>query len=130
MSIYMSNICFPDEHGPKCAQVTKLGRKVYGIDESKPCTCGQSPILYQGSHVLPSNRDRRGGHFHLAAIPGHISRTGRPPLSEDFMPYHPWLRVSIDGCGDDPTVILDRKQVVALRDELNRWLRELPREEK
>jgi hypothetical protein len=124
MSIYCSIFDFGYEHKPRCARMKKLRPKVYEVDDSKPCTCGSSPVKYQGSHVLPSKRDARDGSLGIAAIPGHIHRYRRKPLSDDNMPYHPWLRVSINV--EDPTdqtVLLTRVQVQALKDELEYWLK-------
>jgi hypothetical protein len=93
-----------------------------------------APIVYQGSHILPSNQDPRAGRLDLACIPGHIARTGRPALhdgeSEDW-PYHPWLRMGAEST--DPELpaeqrryvdfLLDREQVTALYTYLGQWLR-------
>jgi hypothetical protein len=95
---------------------------------------GLAPIVYQGSHILPSNQDPRAGRLDLAAIPGHIERTGRPALhdgeTEDW-PYHPWLRMGAEST--DPELpdkqrryvdfLLDREQVDALHTYLGQWLR-------
>jgi hypothetical protein len=83
------------------------------------------PIAYQGSHILPSSKDKRGGYLGIAAIPGHISRGKRKAISDDMQPYWPWLRVSLDG-PTDSAVILNRKQVIGLRDALDEWLKLAP----
>lgn len=129
MSIYCSTFGFGDDHKPRCAKLTKIATKSYELDDSKPCTCGDSPIKYQGSHVIPSDKAERGGYLSLGAIPGHIDRPKLKAISDDMTPYHPWLRISVDSGPEDrdPTVILTRKQVTALRDELNRWLGTLKR---
>jgi hypothetical protein len=88
-----------------------------------------SPWVYQGSHVLPSADDRRGGSIDVAAIPDHITRDGR-----DEGP-HDWLRLSVDSedsdtqhdgkpyvAGGRAVVVLDRRQVEELRDTLSAWL--------
>lgn len=99
MSIYASFCCFDD--GENAA-----------------------PILYKGSHILPHGKSERGGHFGLGAIPGHISRRGRKALSDDFHPYWPWLRVSLNETMNDcHTVVLTKQQVTKLRDALNEWLK-------
>jgi hypothetical protein len=92
-----------------------------------------APIIYQGSHILPANSDRRDGRLDLAAIPGHIDRPDRPALHdgrESDEPYHPWLRVSLDSKrGSDfvqSDAVLDRGQVEALRDYLTGWLESAP----
>jgi hypothetical protein len=123
MSIYASTFGFGCDRKPRCARLKKVGRKTYEQDDSNPCTCGSSPIEYQGSHILPSNKDRRGGVLSLGAIPGHIARPGRKAISHDMQPYWPWLRVSIWETNDDPTILLTRQQVEQLRDELTLWLK-------
>ena len=121
MSIYCSIFDFGFDHSTRCKRVRKVGRKEYEQDDSKPCTCGSSPLEYQGSHVLPSKKDKRGGVIGIAAIPGHIKRPGRKAVSDDMHPYHPWLRLSLDDAHQN-AVILTRKQVEKLRDALNTWL--------
>lgn len=88
-----------------------------------------APIVYQGSHILPSDEDLRDGRLDLAAIPGHIARPGRPALhdgAECDEPYHPWLRLSVDWrWGSEyaqSDVVIDRRQAEALRDYLTSWL--------
>lgn len=116
MSIYCSIFDFGFEHSRRCKRIKKTGRKQYEQDDSKPCTCGSCPIEYQGSHILPSNRDNRKGDFGIAAIPGHITRNGRTRLKDDD--WYPWLRVHLE----QETVILTAKQVEQFRDALNDWL--------
>lgn len=120
MSIYCSIFGFGDEHTTRCKRLKRIGKGVYEQDDSKPCTCGSAPIAYDHSGVLPSEKDKRGGIFGIAAIPGHINRKGRPALSENFHPWWPYLRVSMFDAED--SVILTRKQVEKLRDALNDWL--------
>lgn len=120
MSIYCSIFGFGDEHELRCKRMRKIRKGQYQQDDSKPCTCKSSPIKYQHSGVLPSGKDERGGIFGIAAIPGHIKRKGRKPLSDGMTPWHPWLRVSMFEAED--SIILARKQVEKLRDSLNVWL--------
>lgn len=122
MSIYMSTFGLGYEHKPRCAKMRRLSKGVYEESFSETCTCGSSPIEYQGSHILPSGRDKRQGSFGLGAIPPHITRNGRDDAPDDGK-LKPWLRVSLDGV-KGRTCILDRKQVEELRDYLSRWLRE------
>jgi hypothetical protein len=92
---------------------------IFGFDED----CGNSPILYRGSHILPADNNKRGGHFGIAAIPGHIYQGSRKAISDDMQPYWPWLRVSLNETVNDcHDVILTRRQVAELRDALNEWL--------
>jgi hypothetical protein len=77
MSIYCSIFDFGFDHLPRCKRMRKT-RYGYEQDNSKPCTCGSSPIEYQHSGVLPSGKDKRSkGVFGIAAIPDHITRNGR-----------------------------------------------------
>lgn len=94
------------------------------------------PYRYRESHVLPSKDDPRGGFLDLAYIPGFITRDGRdvdgeldpqcenegvwPFLRFSLRPEHDPSAVGVEDAED--TVVLDREQVVALRDELNDWL--------
>ena len=92
-----------------------------------------APIVYEGSHVLPSDNDRRGGSVEVAAIPHHITRDGRDDASEGAL--KDWLRLSVDSLdsiktykdapyvsGGSATVVLTRNQVERLRDTLTAWL--------
>lgn len=80
-----------------------------------------APLVYLGSHVQPQPDDRRGGHLDLAYMPDYCADPEGPV---------PFLRL---GLAEDPTtyqgmepgnadVVLDRAQVVALRDALTAWL--------
>lgn len=91
----------------------------YGEDERQP------PIVYQGSHILPSMTDPRGGAVDLAHIPGFISREGPHADTDDTDPRParwPYLRLSVD---DDQyayaSVILDVHQVDTLIEDLQSW---------
>jgi hypothetical protein len=119
MSIYSTIFDIGGEHSPRCARMEKLKSKVYRVDDSKQCTCGASPIVYQGSHILPSNRDERGGCVMLAGIRGHITRNGKDDGPENE--WHPWLRLSVFDLGSD-SVLLTRKQAEKLRRVLTEWL--------
>lgn len=98
----------------------------YRLDPDLACTCRCGPILYQGSHVLPSDDDQRCGDVDLSTVPGFISREpDRPALSDWDQPYHPWLRLTVDDHiegGRAVTVVLDRWQAEQMRDGLNFWL--------
>lgn len=120
MSIYCTIFDIGDEHTTKCKRLKRIGKGIYEQDDSKPCTCGNSPIAYQHSGVLPSNKDKRGGVFMLAAIPDHITRDGRddkPPRGK----WYPWLR--IDFHAEDTSMVITRQQAEKLRDSLNLWLK-------
>ena len=140
MSIYASLAAPCDDHSVKCDVYVEdpPGSRCYEFTDA-PCTCGlkAAPIVYEGSHVLPSDDDRREGSIDLALIPGHIEREGRPAVSE-WSPPHPWLRLGIytassreqyEGkpyvSGGHATVVLDRRQVEQVRDTLTEWLESL-----
>jgi hypothetical protein len=76
--------------------------------------------MYQGSHVLPSEGDPRGGEIGLAAIPSHITRDGRDDQPFDGAPW-PWLRVHIYALGDDPCVVINPAQARELAEQLVAW---------
>lgn len=94
-----------------------------------------APIVYRGSHILPSDEDDRGGLLMLALIPSFISRTGDDG-PEDEAPL-PWLRLSVAArivtrqdvqpgemvgtAPDMQDVLLDASQVREVRDALTGW---------
>ncbi len=89
------------------------------------------PYVYRESHVLPSPDDPSGGFLDLAYIPGFITRDGRDVDGEldpdcENEGVWPFLRMSLRAAGfpadAEDTVVLDRGQVAALRDELTDWL--------
>jgi hypothetical protein len=99
-----------------------LGHDWHAVyDVEKPCTCGCGPIAYQGSHVLPSDDDPRGGSLSMCTIGGHITRDGRDDGPEDDDDIWPYVRVSLTEGGEQfcNTVVLDRSQVESLRDYLS-----------
>lgn len=122
MSIYASTfVVDADHHADGCKKLRKVRgtERVYQISDKRPCTCKAGPLVYQASHILPSDDDTRGGCFDLGAIPGFIEREGHPPLSDDEdWPYWPWLRVSVNA----ETVVLTREQVKGLHETLGFWL--------
>jgi hypothetical protein len=79
-----------------------------------------APIVYRGSHVLPSDTDRRGGGFELGAIPDYVDGQGQPTGPHDL------LRVSVWTDQVGATVLLDRDQVERVRDQLSVWLEREP----
>lgn len=136
---------------------------MFGVDpEDYP-----APLVYQGSHVMPTTDSPRGGSVDLGYLPGFITHEGRdragtPGDQAGDEGVWPWLRLSVApvqppavqrrldrkawryglvlrahrvlrlrrlGVGypggwawPADTVILDRDQVVALRDALTDWL--------
>jgi hypothetical protein len=88
-----------------------------------PCSCGQpdAPILYQGSHVLPSPSDKRGGYVDIAAIPAHVRYWREHPDGRDEPtdgPPDPYLRFGVNG----ETVILDVRNARTVYESLREWL--------
>jgi len=79
------------------------------------------PIVYQGSHVLPSDDDERGGFVDIALIPSHITRDGRDDQPEDEAPW-PYLRFGVN----ESTVVLTRDHVLQIAVTLSEWLARTP----
>lgn len=120
MSIYVSTCCMGD-------------------DEEHP-----APLAYSASHILPKPGDDRDGSLDLGLIPAFITEDGwclhghdhrAAHLHDKGEPYEcepldklpavwPYLRVSLSEVTEQPgeTVVLDRAQVIALRNELTGWL--------
>jgi hypothetical protein len=125
-----------DEHEDGCAVYVEdpPGSNVYEWS-GKPCDCGtpRAPIVYEGSHVLPSDEDRRGGYVDIAAIPDFITRDGRDDAQGEGL--KDWLRLSVGAlpsslvregepyvAGGNAVVVLTRPLVEELRDTLTAWL--------
>jgi hypothetical protein len=124
MSIYCSIFDFGYDHSTRCKRIRRVRPSEYEQDDSQPCTCGGSPIAYQGSNVLPSDGDKRDGLLGLAAIPSHITRDGRDDKPEGGA-WYPWLRVGLSA-GRNNTILLTSEQVRELRDALDLWLDHIP----
>lgn len=121
MSIYGTIFDLGNDHARRCQRVRRIKTGLYAQDDSKPCSCGASPVIYEGSHVLPSKRSKRGGTISLGAIPSCITRDGRDDAPEGN--WWPWLRLSVDGVGEETdTVLLTADQVEQLRNALTCWL--------
>lgn len=109
-----------DEHEDGCAFYVEDPPGSQSFEFSgKPCDCGQpqAPFVYQGSHVLPSEDDQRGGDVDLACISSHITRDGRDDQPEDEAPW-PYLRFGVN----ESTVILTRQNVEQIYETLTWWL--------
>jgi hypothetical protein len=142
VSIYGTWLSFSDdEHADGCAVYVETSPGVFEFS-GEPCDCGtpDAPIVYEGSHVLPSDSDRRGGDVDVAAIPSFIERDGRSDGEAGTL--KDWLRLSVanppstlmhDGrpyvSGGRAAVVLDRRQVQRLRDTLTAWLDRGPDED-
>jgi hypothetical protein len=135
MSIYGTTVSFnADEHEEACAIYVETSPSVYEFS-GRACNCGtpSAPLVYQGSHVLPSLGDERGGTFELAEIPSFIQRDGQENGEEGAL--KDFLRVDVDQHFDvlrvvpPQTVVLDRSQVEELRDYLSSWLEREPHDD-
>ncbi|OLT13040.1 hypothetical protein BJF79_03835 [Actinomadura sp. CNU-125] len=147
MSIYATWLAIDDDgHSERCAVYEEMppgqgwaegaamavgfGEPVYFRRTDEPCDCGnQPPLIYQGSHVNPSEKDRRGGSLGIAAIPNHCHPSVRGTPTLDGPPVE-YLRLTAE---EDPAtygdttpglaqLVLDRAQVERLRDTLTTWL--------
>lgn len=78
------------------------------------------PWIYQGSHILPSMDDPRGGSVGLAEVPSHITRDGRDDQPEDGRPW-PWLRLSVVEDGVVIDVVINPVQARHLAAQLVAW---------
>ena len=129
MSIFGSHEAPDDsEHTDECGGWRKEG-DLWSFDG--PCDCGQpdAPLVYQGSHVLPSDGDKRGGFVDIASIPSHVTRDGRDALFaldsfgggfviQSFAAYWFYLRFGVN----QETVILTRRNVAQVAGTLAEWL--------
>jgi hypothetical protein len=130
MSIYGSLPAPDNEHLEGCAKWVRdlkeafegmiTERGTYGLDDSQPCTCGRpdTPLVYKGSHVLPSATDERGGWVDIACIAGFITRDGRDESAGDYDSPWPYLRFGVN----EQTVVLTERNVRQIADTLNEWL--------
>ncbi len=139
MSIYATTLVLADdEHEGGCAILAEVEPGLFDFS-GKPCDCGtpRAPLVYEGSHVLPSGDFRRGGSLDLACIPDFITRDGR----DDAQGSGPkdWLRLSMtcvesttfyEGrpyvAAGSATLVLNRRHVTELRDSLTAWLEREP----
>lgn len=139
MSIYATWLSLGEtEHEDGCAVWVEVEPGCFE-HSGKPCTCGlpRCPIVYEGSHVLPSDADRRGGGVDIASIPDFIERDGRDDAQGAGL--KDWLRLSVSASpsttrdrgkpyvrGGHVTVVLTRQQVQEVRDTLTSWLEREP----
>ncbi len=135
MSLWATALHFDaDDHADHCArwvpctreEAQAAGRSAFAgdrhwrYDSTRPCTCQAGPLRYQGSHVLPSDDDPRGGCVEVAMIPGFIEREGRTldGAGPDDTPCWPWIRLSVG----EGTAVLTRTQVAEIHAYLGEWL--------
>ena len=118
----------PVAEGDPWAMVTNDGQH-YRYDAAAVCTCGElAPIVYQGSHVNPSENDKRGGCVLVCAIPNHCHPDARG--TDDAGAPVDYLRLKVKedpatyqfGAPGDATVVLTKRHVTELRDTLSVWL--------
>ncbi|MFD9721077.1 hypothetical protein [Streptomyces sp. NPDC059076] len=88
-----------------------------GINDEHPTG---PPWIYQGSHILPTTQDPRGGDIDLAVIPSHITRDGRDDQPDDGAPW-PWLRFTLDTGSTAATAVLDPAQARDLAAQMTAW---------
>lgn len=132
MSIYCSSLMFSDDdHTHGCAFYVEdpPGSDCYEIS-GRPCDCGipTAPLIYQGSHVLPSDSDSRGGDVEIADIPDFIRRDGRDDGQGTGL--KDWIRLTVVESPETygppqrglATVVLTREQAGGMRDWLTTWL--------
>lgn len=133
MSIYATWLTIEDER-QWIASLEAAGVNAGVIRDGGPTPEDlDAPIVYQGSHVLPSDSDRRGGSVYVCAIPDHITRDGHDDVPE--LTLKDWLRLGVSSedsdteyegkpyePGGDATVVLTRSQAERLRDTLTAWL--------
>ncbi len=134
MSIFATALHFDaDDHHEGCRrwvacgkqEALDAGRAMFGVgwwryDPDQPCTCQAGPLRYQGSHVLPSDDDPRGGCVEVGMIPGFIEREGRvlDGAGPDDLPCWPWMRLSVH----EGTAVLTRTQVAEIHAYFGEWL--------
>jgi hypothetical protein len=111
-----------DDHTDGCRIWVPVGEggRTMGRGKGRACSCGQpnAPIAYRGSHILPSETDRRQGSVSLALVPGHITRDGRDDGPDDENGVWPWLRLSV---GQEDAV-LDEQLARGMHEALGEWL--------
>lgn len=123
MSIFATSLSFDTDHADNCS--VWVEKEHHREASGDVCNCGlpTAPTVYQGSHVLPSDDDERGGYLDFGEIARFIYR-GDPPPDQDFREdvgygwLHPYLRVFATEEG----LILRRSQVIELRDYLSNWI--------
>jgi hypothetical protein len=87
---------------------------ILSLEEDEPGTPG-APYVYRASHIVPSLDGPRAGWLEVARIPDYVEGVGEA--------WRNFLRLDVCGEGDEAqTVLLDRRQVTAVIDTLNRWL--------
>ena len=127
MSIFASLATLSDDqHSDECARWDKResgGGEIWELSD-RSCDCGQldAPLVYQGSHILPTELDERGGYVDIALIPAHVrywrENPDAPSETEPESPPEPFLRFGVN----ESRVILTRHHVEGIVRELQWWL--------
>lgn len=120
MSVWGTIYEAPADHTDTCAVWVEVAERTRERVRNQACTCGcpAAPIIYRGSHILPSEDSQRGGHVSLAEVPGRITRDGRDDGPDDRYGVWPWLRLSV---GQEDAV-LDEQLAGSLYRALGDWL--------
>jgi hypothetical protein len=134
VSIYATWLHLDDTHTDECAIWVETSDGCFE-PIGGPCDCGipMCPLVYEGSHILPSDDDQRGGSVDVAGIPDFITRDGRDDAQGTGL--KDWLRLSVGALpskliykgrpyqlGGYVAVVLTRPQVEMMRDTLTAWL--------
>lgn len=112
-----------DEHVDGCACYVETEPSVFEANDHD-CDCGQpdAPLVYQGSHVLPSETDERGGFVDIASIAAGVRYwRDNPDATIDTEPdglVEPFLRFGVN----EGTVVLTRRHVEEIVGTLTEWL--------
>lgn len=115
MSIWATILTIADDwHTAGCDRLVRDAEfeALWTVEPDRPCTCNAGPVVYQGSHVMPTDVDPRAGSFDRGEIPGYVR-------SDDYYAVpEPWLRFGVN----QETVLLDRAQVERVSATLRAWL--------
>jgi hypothetical protein len=137
MSIYGTFLSIEDER--QTAAELKAAGINYGIIDEQgevedlntlPAEMLDAPIVYQGSHILPSERDERGGSVELASIGGFVERNGRESEKPDDDALWPYLRLNVLDQDGVAAVVLTAEQTKRLFSSLGEWLNRLEQRSK
>lgn len=129
MSIYGTFFSIEDER-QTAAELKAKGMDYGVIDEQGevedlndlPSDMLDAPITYQGSHVLPSESDERGGSVELASIGGFVERSGREAERPDDDSLWPYVRLDVSDKDGVAAVVLTGEQAKRLHGALGEWL--------
>jgi hypothetical protein len=117
-----------DPKGKASDLIASDGRRFRRLKEAA-CTCNRRPpIAYLGSHARVQPDAWRYGELSTAQIPPWCAWDAGPHVDDDGPP-EPYLRISSTAYNyrdprreEQADVVLDARQVEALRDDLTDWL--------